>query len=163
MNAEAGRIERRGGYTLVEAVVAAGLVGIIAMIAVAGYRNRLPTYRLERSVLELTGALQEARMRAVSDSCDVTVSCDPTNEWVGVWVDANTNGVGDAGETNTVSVAAVPGLSLGINSAVGRFDARGAFHCSNGFWDIQLTMSTVGDRHIYVLPSGQVEWRDTAK
>jgi len=70
------RCHGRGGFTLVELMIAIGVIAILAAIAVPGVISWLPNYRLKAAAMDLVSNMQKARMEAVRGNKDVVVTFD---------------------------------------------------------------------------------------
>jgi Tfp pilus assembly protein FimT len=68
--------------------------------------KRLPDYHLSSYVLNLKGAIQNARIAAVRNNSEVVVNLDKTNGQCVVFVDNNGSGGQDAGESTIGNFAA---------------------------------------------------------
>lgn len=80
---------------MLELVVAVGIIGVMAAIAVPTLVKRLPEYRLRSATRDIVSCLQEAKMRAVNENADTVIFFDAANGQYTAWVD---NGAGaDAG------------------------------------------------------------------
>jgi prepilin-type N-terminal cleavage/methylation domain-containing protein len=70
-------VKRKGGFTIVELVVALAIMGIAVSVAIPGFSRWLPDYRLKAAATELYTNLQLAKMSAVRDNAEWAVFFDP--------------------------------------------------------------------------------------
>ena len=146
------------GFTAVELVIVAAIVGILALAAALQWRNQVPAYALDRAQHQVATALASARMRAVSQNMPVQVAIDPVAAQCAVWCDSNTNGTIDDVERDLYALDQLSDhLRVTVNGTNASFDARGTFTASNGFWDVGLLVTNTDlECHVHVFPSGQI-------
>jgi type IV fimbrial biogenesis protein FimT len=99
--------ERASGFTMLELIMVVVIVGILAAIAVPGFRYVTNSNRIATEVNGLLGDLQFARSQAVKEGQMVTVCTSSTGTgctttawqlgWI-VFLDTNFNKAVDAGE-----------------------------------------------------------------
>jgi hypothetical protein len=70
----------------------------------------LPNYRFSSYILDLKGAIENARLAAVRSNSDVIIDLDKTNGQCVVFVDNNGSGGQDAGETTIGAFPAPDGV-----------------------------------------------------
>lgn len=101
--------KHQAGFTLVELLIVLSLVGVLASLAVPGFRGMLVNRTVQSAVDALMTDMRYARSEAVKRSAQVTVcqsangtSCAVgSNLWVGGWivfVDKDGDGVWEAGD-----------------------------------------------------------------
>jgi len=73
------RVKRKGGFTIVELVVALAIMGIAVSAAIPGFSRWLPGYRLKSAATELYSNLHLAKMSAVRDNVEWAVFFDPAS------------------------------------------------------------------------------------
>jgi prepilin-type N-terminal cleavage/methylation domain-containing protein len=67
-------MQKRAGFTLLEVIIVIAIVGILATVAIPNFMGWTPRYKLKAAVLELTASLQYARMRAIKQDQNCTVT-----------------------------------------------------------------------------------------
>ena len=117
---------KQKGFSLLEAVIVAGLIAIIAAVFLPTFFNTIKNYRAQTSAEQITMNLRFARMAAVKKlrRYQVTFSADPTNAYA-VLMDENKDGSFEKYPNADTSIPdGVKILSGGITSVT--FNARGA-------------------------------------
>ncbi|BHH82941.1 pilus assembly FimT family protein [Desulforhopalus sp. 52FAK] len=72
-------IKKRNGFTLIEVMVVVSIIGILAAISVPAYLSYRPKQRLNQAVNEYHSLLQNARMLAIKNRGDCSVSYTATS------------------------------------------------------------------------------------
>lgn len=163
----------QGGFSLIEMMVVVLIMGIIAGLAITGYRGQLPTSRLRLVTTELHSTFNVARMMAMSQNATITVKLSGATETVtGTDVTVTspitativrTSGGVDSQVTATtfhteiVSIMVSPGIVSGTARPWVRFNSMG-FRAGTGTQLLLLT-NTQGRLHsISVAPGGKSKW-----
>ena len=103
------------GFTLLECMVAATLIALLAAIAVPNLLALMPKYRLNGATREILGDLMEARMKAISLNRRVQVFFKDSDHYE-ICDDANNDGTIEDCEGTAVIKhlqANYPGITLG--------------------------------------------------
>jgi prepilin-type N-terminal cleavage/methylation domain-containing protein len=107
-------LRARRGFTLIEIVIVAVIIGLLAVIALPNID--LSRYRIDSAMRSVGTSLQAAQRRAVTRQHDVIVLFDVTAQTIRVHEDANNDQQQDTGEL----VRAIP---MGDQVAIGRGNA----------------------------------------
>ncbi|WP_029131952.1 GspH/FimT family pseudopilin [Sedimenticola selenatireducens] len=103
------------GFTLIELMITISVAAIILSLAVPSFNFLVLNNRLTTDINRLVTSLNLARSEAVKRGVRVEVAAsdgaDWRNGWV-VWIDANGDGVLDAGEEIAVEQALNPSMVL---------------------------------------------------
>lgn len=120
------------GYTLLEVVIVAGLIAVVAAIFVPAFFNVVQNYRSQVAVEQIMINMRFARMAAVKKRRNyrIVVNADPTNTYT-LEMDEDRDGTFEPYRNADTTVAS--GLKIltgGITSVT--FNARGAATISGG-------------------------------
>ena len=63
-----------GGFSLVEALIVIGVLGIVAALGVPSLLNQLARYKLESTAISVANLMRQTRMRAIRDNDQYTVA-----------------------------------------------------------------------------------------
>ena len=63
----------QAGFSLIELVVVIGLIGVMVAVAVPGIARYIRNYRIRGAASEVAGALQQARLRAITNNVNYGV------------------------------------------------------------------------------------------
>jgi type IV fimbrial biogenesis protein FimT len=101
------------GFTMVELMIAMGIIAIMAAIAVPSIISWLPNYRLKAAASEMISNFQKAKLEAVKRNTDVVITFTKANATQAgsyqIFVDDNPgNGAFDAGERVLVDHKPMP-------------------------------------------------------
>ncbi len=142
----------KNGFTLVELMVAIGVIAIVLILSVPAVSNWMPNYRLKKAATDLHSNFQKAKMTAIKRKCMCTINFNQpvggtTFDYI-VFVDLNNNseydgnlsgngidedndGADDADEIETilsrVEWANYPGVGPDVSQAGAGYD-----HLVNG-------------------------------
>lgn len=146
----------RAGFTLVEVLVAAGIIAVMCSVAALNIFRRTPSYRMDLACSQLIADLRSARQSAVTRSAPSYVTLNASAKSYTIWVDGNRNGTVDTGEQTSKTLPNLPPMTMAVSPASGSFSAMGTWNCSTSVEQITLTLSPVGSRIVFITPSGEV-------
>jgi type IV fimbrial biogenesis protein FimT len=95
---------KQSGFTLIELIVIIAIVGVFAAIAVPNFLSYMPKHRLNGAARQVMGDLMAARMKAVSQNCDVAVTFASGNPEYEIWTDSDNDDIEDSGEVITKNI-----------------------------------------------------------
>ncbi len=139
---------RDAGFTAIELMVVIAIVATLAALAMPSFRDVLDRYRVRQATEDLSAMLYQARAEAIKRGGHITVrkanSGDCATGGAGDWscgwivfVDADDDGVLDAGEEQLQSSPAPKGVNVKFVLSTGRSymqgDAWGQFGGMGGF------------------------------
>ena len=112
------------GITFFELMVVVGIISILAGLAIPGFFNWLPQYRMRSAADDVLSALQYAKLRAIRENDIVSVTFNTANDSYLVFLDSGTV---KSGRMPTGIDLQSPGFSLDPVSGqpVVRFTRRG--------------------------------------
>ena len=149
---------KQSGFTIIELLLAVGIVGLLAAIALPSFNYAIAKNKLSSTANEVVGAFNLARSEAAQRGTRINISSvsGGTNWATGfrVWRDVNANAAYDAGEEIRVFEAIDAGLTLtgtatGINfNALGFASAAMTLNLCSG-------EASVNDRQLDVALSGR--------
>ena len=70
-------LQKSSGFTLIELMIAIGIISILASIAVPAVINWLPNYKLKAAARDLYSNMQKAKLEAVKRNTDAVISFVP--------------------------------------------------------------------------------------
>ncbi|NNE44601.1 MAG: hypothetical protein HKN12_10355 [Gemmatimonadetes bacterium] len=88
------------------------IMGLVAAIAIPGFRSMMDGYRHRGSVDAVTGKLFMTRQLAIRNKSPYVVALDAVNRQITGFLDQNGNGVQDAGDTAINPVQMYDGVQL---------------------------------------------------
>lgn len=122
------RLQRkRNGFTLLEIMVALGILSMLLGYSFLSVRGSFTRARVERGASRLSFQLQQAKSAALSNNQTVEVSLDTGSNEFSFWVDANRDGVRDAGEVETVLLVDPGPVSMTSTWTSAMFNSYGQF------------------------------------
>jgi type IV fimbrial biogenesis protein FimT len=83
---------RERGFTLLELMIAAAIVGVLALIGAPMLQGMMSAVRVNAAARELATEMQSARMRAVTKRAEYQVAFDTTNHTFTLCTDRNADG-----------------------------------------------------------------------
>ncbi len=95
---------KQSGFTLIELIVIIAIMAVFAGIAVPNFLSYMPKYRLNGAARQVMGDLMAARMKAVSQNCDVAVTFASGNPEYEIWTDSDNDDIEDSGEVITKNI-----------------------------------------------------------
>ena len=143
---------KQSGFTLIEMMIIIAILAIFAAIAVPNFLSYLPKSRLNGAARQVMGDLMAARMNAVSQNCDATVTFASGNPEYKIWTDSNNNDTIDSGEERTKDIQSdYYDVTISTTKNI-EFHARGT---ANPYNNIGLTNSA-GSKKVKVYMTGRV-------
>jgi prepilin-type N-terminal cleavage/methylation domain-containing protein len=128
-------VKRRGGFTIVELVMAMAIMGIAVSVAIPGFSRWLPDYRLKTAATDLYANVQLAKMRAVRDNIEWAVYFDPAFDAYQIRYGTGPNGeYADPGGFNADKTIILANYKGGV--CFGHGAATGDL---GGGWDDEIT------------------------
>ena len=156
------RRKQSDGYSTVELVIVAGIVGLTALLALFDYGATARPSRVERAALQMVADFRMVRMRAIGENTTASISLNPDTGTYTCWVDSNTNGYVETSETWLRAIGDVGALALSANVSFGRFTPLGQFTCAGSFLSVHVHCPGGGTQTVYVLRGGEVGLTDEA-
>jgi prepilin-type N-terminal cleavage/methylation domain-containing protein len=144
------RVKRKGGFTIVELVVALAIMGIAVSAAIPGFSRWLPGYRLKGAATELYSNLHLAKMSAVRDNAEWAIYFDPNFDAYQIRYGTGAGGAysdpGGFAVNKTVILA-----NYGTGICFGHGSATAAI---SGGWDDEITFGGAFTNTIVFRPRG---------
>ena len=94
------------GFTLVELMVVVAITAIIAGLTMAEINST--SHKLRGAAQALRAKMQQAKLLAVKECCNVFVDFDTSNDNYTLWRDLNNNGSYDTGAPELIETVALP-------------------------------------------------------
>ena len=134
-------MHKNSGFTLVEILTVIAIIAIVSSIVLPNVIAWLPRYRLNSGAEEIQSTLQLARLGAIKENTNATVTFDTANHRFLASVNGRTirNGTLPAG----ITIESVTSPSSEVE-----FDSRGLANGSTG--DIRVKNSQGGEKTISV-------------
>jgi type IV fimbrial biogenesis protein FimT len=115
-------LQKSSGFTLIELMIAIGIISILASIAVPAVMNWLPDYRLKAAARDLYSNLQSTKLNAVKSNNDWAVVFDIANNQYLICSDSGADGSWSGTADNAI-VKTCPLDSYGSSVAFGHGNA----------------------------------------
>ena len=145
------------GFTLTELITTIAIMGMVVVAAAPSVISRIPNQRLSRANWQVYMDLNQAKARAVSENREVVVNIDSGNEAYTMWVDENENGLREADESSTRSVADIPGIQLTGYPSEFRFQPDGTMESTYYFAYVRVSEPSAGDKLVYTFANGSID------
>ena len=149
------RVERRGGFTLIEMTMTMGIMAVMGSVVVGDWVGSRARQGLEHARLQLLGDLRAARTEAVTRNLNVQVSFSDALSQYTIWADEDGDGTMDAGEFETKDLDANDQVHLWSHPKQGTFLPSGCFSSRESFGYFALS-GPEGYHALHVTPLGQV-------
>ena len=150
------RLGSRAGFSLTEMSLALAVMVIMAVMVVGSAVNRLPGYRLDESIRQLSGDLMLARSMAAAINERVTVFIDDGGAYR-IWADRNGNGTMEAREVEHRLLEYRREVEVYSHPQTLTFRPTGRLADDLSFVYI-AAQSKAGYEHFFMLHSGQILW-----
>ncbi len=156
------RVMNKKGFTVIELVVVAAIVGIVAFIAVPVIMDFVPNMKLKAAARDVYGQLQAARFEAIKANRTAVIIFNPLAETITAFVEtgaAGNNWALDADDTLLTTVPIDPNIDLfatDIPFNTYGYDSRGGPHQAipSGVYLVQLRRDAINYMGIRLGPSG---------
>jgi len=143
-------MQKQAGFTVLEMVIVVAVLGILASVAVPNFMGWTPRYKLKSAVMEVAASLQYARMRAIKEDQNCTVTFDTA---------AGTCNLGCLNKTVELSEYGDTVEFSAVSDATFNFTTRGLTDVGNV---TQITMADPGVSESYqirIMPTGAMDSR----
>ena len=146
---------KQSGFTLIELIVIIAIVAVFAAIAVPNFLSYMPKHRLNGAARQVMGDLMAARMKAVSQNCDVAVTFASGNPEYEIWTDSDNDDIEDSGEVITKNIQSnYHDVTIDTDRNI-KFSTRGT---ANSYGIIALALPhSAGSKNVKVHLTGRVK------
>ncbi len=146
---------KQSGFTLIELIVIIAIVAIFAAIAVPNFLSYMPKHRLNGAARQIMGDLMAARMKAVSQNCDVAVTFASGNPEYEIWTDSDNDDIEDSGEVITKNIQSnYHDVTIDTDRNI-KFSPRGT---ASSYGIIALSLlNSAGSKNVKVHITGRVK------
>ena len=149
------------GHILRELIVAVAVISVVVFLVIA-HRSRLAhAERYDHALRALAGALQDARMQAVSQGLDVGVEFDDVLKEFVTETDLDQDGVISGNERVARKIAGIEDIHVAMPFNSGSFTSAGTFNYPDRDWKILVQSPSVGSTYIRVYSTGYTVVEDT--
>lgn len=121
---------RESGFTLLELMIAAAIVGVLALIGAPMFKDMMPAVRVNAAARELATEMQSARMLAVTKRATYQMAFDTTNQTFTLCTDRDADGLitctaGNPDVVKTVAIQTKYSNTVVFGYASGATDTQG--------------------------------------
>ena len=151
-------MSRNKGFTLLELMIVIAIFGILAAIMTPSFLEWRDRSKVQGDATELRSAFESAKLRAIKHNTNVVVVF-PDNVSYQVFIDANEDGIRDAGEDVLLTRALAPGVTITTNTFVGAdmaFNPRGMANGPNSTGRVIMTSPGGATYEVVVSSFGRI-------
>lgn len=137
-------MKNSNGFTLIEVLIAIGIIGLLSAIAIPAINSWLPNYRLKSAARDLYSNMQKAKSEAVKTNTTVTMAF---TAGVGVPCEGGSYVFTDGDLNNIVNVTVDDGVCISSGAFPAGFSPNGTSSGAMG----TISVSHVRSTRIYTL------------
>lgn len=100
------KTDPESGYTLIELMMVVAITAIIAGITMSSINST--SHKLRGTAQALRAKMQQAKLLAIKENCNVFVDFDTSNDNYTLWRDLNNNGSYDTGAPELIETVPLP-------------------------------------------------------
>lgn len=149
----------RAGFSILEMALSLAIMAVLSLVGVGSAVNRMPAYRLDRTIQQMSGEVLAARSLAAAINEDVTILFDDSGHYR-IWADHNGDERMGAEEVESRQLDYPKEIDVFGYPAKLTFRPTGRFSDDMSFAYVSAS-STHGYKHFYIFPSGQISWPQT--